>query len=127
MQGAQQDYTEGVQSVQTAPGQLAAQNRNGYINGVTTNVNKWANRVSAVSREDWVNAAVTKGAPRLASGAQAAVPKVLAAQERVGAMVDRAKAAIAQMPRDTPEARIARSQSFLQHMRNQGQQANRNR
>lgn len=124
MQASGQDYIEGIQSVTVAPGQAAAANHAGYTNGVAANVQKWRNNVAAVTREEWVQAAVTKGAPRLASGAAAAVPKVMAAQERVGQMVDRAKAAIANMDRSTPEARIARSQAFLTHMRTQAQNQN---
>lgn len=127
MQGAGQNYTEGIQSVQTHPGVQAAKNVNGYQNGVARAVanGKWQRNVQRGSLQDWQNAAVQKGAARLAQGAQAALPKVVAAQEMVGQMVDRANAAIANMPRDTTAARIARSQVFLQHMAKQGETSGR--
>lgn len=121
MQGAGQRYTEGVQAVQTAPGVSAAKNEAGYQNGVNRAVStgKWKRKVSGVSLQSWQDAATTKGAQRLATGASAAMPKVVAAQEMVGQMVDRAKAAISNMPRDTTAARIARSTAYLNHMANQ--------
>lgn len=123
MQGATQDYQEGVAAVTQAPGAAAARNVAGYQNGVAAAVasGKWQQRVAGVSLQSWQEAAINKGGARLAQGAAAAAPKVLAAQQRVGAMVDRAKQSIQNMPRDTPENRIARSQAFLMAMRKEGQ------
>lgn len=118
MQGATQNYQEGVQSVQTAPGQAAAKNVNGYQNGVAQAVasGKWASRVSAVSLEEWKQTTLQKGAARLAQGATSAQAKVMAAHERIGPMVDSARASIANMPRDTPSARIARATAYMTKM-----------
>lgn len=118
MQGATQNYQEGIQSVTTAPGQAAAKNVQGYQNGVAQAVasGKWANNVSRVSLEDWRSAAINKGASRLAQGATAAQGKVMAAHERIGPMVDSARASIQNMPRDTPAARIARATAYMTKM-----------
>ena len=75
MSGATAAYTAGVQRVQTAPGQLAAANKQGYLQGVNNSVDMWASRVASVSNQAWQAATVNKGAPRLASGATAALPK----------------------------------------------------
>lgn len=122
MQGAGTDYTNGVMRVTQAPGQAAARNVDGYVNGVQRSVanGKWQQNVAAVSLPDWQQAAVTKGAQRLAQGAQAAVQKVQAAHERIGPMIDRAQADIANMDRSTPEARIQRATAFMTSMMNQG-------
>lgn len=118
MQGATQNYQEGVQAVQTAPGQAAAKQVNAYQNGVAQAVasGKWANRVSSVSLEDWKQNTLQKGAARLAQGATAAQSKVMAAHERIGPMVDSARASIANMPKDTPAARIARATAYMTKM-----------
>ena len=68
-------YEAGVQAVKTAPGQLAAAAANLWATNVANAKNKYARNVGAVSLSAWQNAAVTKGSPRLASGAQAAAPK----------------------------------------------------
>lgn len=126
MQGATQNYQDGVQAVQTAPGQSAAKNVQGYQNGVAQAVasGKWQNRVASVSLEDWKSAALNKGAARLAQGATAAQSKVMAAHERIGPMVDAARASIANMPRDTSAARIARATAYMTKMAQLGQSSN---
>lgn len=126
---AGQDYIAGVQRVQQAPGQAAARNVTGYVNGVQQAVQsgKWQTNVAAVSLPDWQQAAVQKGAPRLAQGAQQAQGKMQAAMDRVFPMIDRAQAAIANTDRSTPENRIARATQFLTEMHRQGQQGRRGR
>lgn len=126
MQAAGPDYVAGINRVTQAPGQAAARNVDGYLNGVQRAVNngKWQENVARVSLPDWQNAAATKGAQRLGQGAQAALNKVIAAHERIGPMIDAAQREISNMDRSTPEARIARSSAFLTSMMNQG---NRNR
>lgn len=118
MAGATQNYTEGVQAVQTSPGEMAARNVSGYQNGVAQAVasGKWQRRVAAVSLQDWKTAAANKGAQRLASGAAAAVDKVRAANERVFPMIESAVNSVANMPRDTPQARIARATAYMTRM-----------
>lgn len=118
MSAATTNYTEGIQAVQTAPGEAAARNVQGYQDGVARAVasGKWADRVRAVDVNTWKNAAINKGAQRLASGAAAAVDKVRAANERVFPMIDQATSAIANMPRNTPEARIARATAYMTRM-----------
>lgn len=76
MQGASANATAGAQAVSTSPGQAAAAQRNAYQQGVQQNVDKWANNVAAVSTDQWRQAYIQKGVPRMASGAQAAQPKM---------------------------------------------------
>lgn len=68
----------GAQAVSIAPGQLAARNKAGYVAGVTANQDKWASRTSSVPLATWQNDYITKGLPRVASGATAAQPKMAA-------------------------------------------------
>lgn len=67
--------TAGVDAVKVPPGQAAARNKTGYVNGVNASADKWARNVAAVGLADWQDAMKTKGAPRIATGAQAAQSK----------------------------------------------------
>ena len=71
-------YTAGVQAVTVAPGQKAAAQQAVYIARVTEKAPIWAQNVAAVPLQTWINDTVTKGAPRLATGAATAQPKVQA-------------------------------------------------
>jgi hypothetical protein len=68
-------YTNGVNAVTVPPGQKAAAAQATYIARVTEKAPIWAANVAAVPLGTWQQAAITKGAPRLASGASAAQPK----------------------------------------------------
>jgi len=76
MSGASTKYIAGVNAVTVAPGTLAAAAAPTWAANVAAAQGKYAKNVGAVTKEAWANAAATKGAPRLASGAQAAQPKM---------------------------------------------------
>jgi hypothetical protein len=83
MAGASANATAGAQAVQQSPGQAAAAQSVAYQQGVAANVQKWQTNVGAVSTAQWQQAYITKGIPRMASGAQAAQPKVAAFQAQL--------------------------------------------
>jgi len=111
---ATSDYQAGVQRVQTAPGQLAAAKEQKYQAGVAQAVatGKWRRNVGAVSLQQWQDAALNKGAQRLATGAQAAQSKMAAAGARILPMIDAVKAEVDRMPDNTLEDRIAKASAF---------------
>jgi hypothetical protein len=78
MSGATARYTAGVQAVKVAPGSLAAAAAGRWAANVAAAQGKFSTNVAKVTLQAWQNAAATKGAPRLASGAQAAQPKMQA-------------------------------------------------
>lgn len=71
-------YAAGIQAVKVAPGTLAAAAAPLWAANVAAAQPKFAKNVGAVSLSSWQNSAVTKGQPRLASGATAAQPKMAA-------------------------------------------------
>ena len=62
-------YEAGINAVTVAPGQLAAAQKNAYVQNVQASANTWAVKVAAVDLNSWKQAATTTGAQRLATGA----------------------------------------------------------
>lgn len=110
------DYVRGIQRVQTAPGQQAAQQKALYLARIQEKANVWANNVSAVSLGDWQRAATEVGAQRISQGVQGATGKMNAIAGNLLAAVDAAASKVKSMPKDTLEARIARSAEFQRAM-----------
>lgn len=75
---ATQRIQSGVESVTTSPGQLAARQATLWVQNTQAAQAKFQRNTAAVSLQQWQTATVTKGIPRIASGATAAEPKVQA-------------------------------------------------
>ena len=71
-------YAAGIDSVTVAPGQLAANQKNLYVQNVQAQANVWAAKVASVDLQSWKNSAKTVGAQRLGSGATKGQPKMAA-------------------------------------------------
>lgn len=113
---AAQDYARGVQRVQTAPGALAARQSQKYLARVQQNVQKWQHNVSRVSLGEWQQAAVEKGAQRLATGVQQSQGKMAAYMAEALPHIDRGLAQLQQMPSLTLEDSKARAAFWIDHM-----------
>lgn len=105
-----QAYTDGVNGVTVAPGQLAAAAGDRWMANTTAALPRFKANSAAVSREQWQQMAITKGAPRLAQGASAAQPKV----EQVFAKLFPAiRNAVSSLPaRGTIDQNVERSRQF---------------
>lgn len=113
-----QDVQAGINKVTVAPGMAAAAAAPAMLQGVTDAVTsgKWAKRVSGVTLADWKNAALTKGVPRIAAGAQAAVPKMAQVAQTLLPAIDAAAAAARALPKVTIEDSVNRAATFMRAM-----------
>jgi len=109
-------YTAGVQSVTTSPGQLASQKAAFWASQTAAAQQKFANATQAVSLSAWQAAAVNKGAPRIASGVTAATPKMTAF---LTALMNYEYNGLASLPaRGDINANIARMNAWITYMHN---------
>lgn len=113
-----QDIANGINAVTVAPGQKAAAksakmkaNLNAAIDS-----GKWAQRVSGVTLQQWKDAAINKGVPRIAGGAQAAQPKMTAFLSQLFPYQDSLKSSLASMPDVTPTDNENRMLTWMRGM-----------
>tara|TARA_B100000470_G_scaffold220172_1_gene208202 strand:- start:938 stop:1348 length:411 start_codon:yes stop_codon:yes gene_type:complete len=116
---ATNSYVDGINRVNSAPGESAARQADVYLANVQSAVNKWKRNVAAVSLNEWQNAAITLGAPRIASGVNAATEKTLRATERNFQNIDNALAGLP--PRGTFEQNMARMNQFVTKLHQESQ------
>lgn len=101
----------GVNAVQTAPGQIAASRQalmKAKLNAAIDS-GKWASRVGNVSLSDWKSAMLNKGVQRVASGAQAAQPKMQAFLTDFLPVAAQVSQTVDAMPKNTIEDSVARA------------------
>lgn len=108
--GATTAYKEGVQRVSENPMQKAAANVEGYRQGIMDAISsgKWQAGLNRVSLQQWKEAAGNVGAQRLASGASAAKPKMMAFLQQFLPVLANNVAQVKQSPNATFEQRMAR-------------------
>lgn len=75
MQSAGPKYIAGITAVKVSPGQLASAKASFWASQVAAATQKFAANTAKVSLAQWQEAATTKGAPRLGTGATAAQSK----------------------------------------------------
>lgn len=76
--GASDAIKQGVMAVTQAPGQKAAAAKDLWLANVNASAGRWATAVGNVSLQDWQNAIINKGIPRITQGAAQAQGKVQA-------------------------------------------------
>lgn len=116
MQSAGAKATAGVNAVTTNPMQLAVQAIPRQVQGVidAANSGKTAAGLGSVTLQAWQKAYITKGVPRMGTGAQAAQGKMAAFMTQL--LPAQAAIIAALPPRGNTAQNIARSQAFLQAM-----------
>lgn len=111
---ATQAYTDGVNAVTVAPGQAAARQADLWANNVAAAKEKYRTNSAKVSLTDWQQAATGKGAARLASGVQAAQPKMQQAMQSLLPYI--AQQVNALPARGTLDQNITRMTNFVRGM-----------
>lgn len=106
--------TAGVNAVTVAPGQAAARQQAAYVSNVQAAAGKWASNVAAVSLQSWQSDMTTKGVPRIATGATAAVPKFTSFMTQLLPAINTAKSALP--PRGSLDQNVARMTQFVTAM-----------
>ena len=113
--GATQEIRNGVAGVTVAPGMQAAKQKDLWLMRLQQSADKWARRVGAVSLQEWQTAMVEKGIPRIASGANAAKPKVASFMAEFLPYVDQGVAKVKAMPKGDLSSSAARMLAMMQH------------
>lgn len=122
---ATQAYTQGVQGFNGNPMAMAAAASDRYLAGVQNAVSsgKWQASLSGKSADYWKTAAVQKGAPRLASGANQAKPKFVSFMTKFLPVVQSAAAQVRAMPKGGLQngiARMVQMATLLSQFKNTG-------
>lgn len=107
--------TAGANRVTKAPGVAAAAAADKWLQRVTAAKQKFATNVSRVSLQDWQNAYVNIGIPRVAQGAQAKQGKMLDFMNEYLPYLQRGVSTIDQMPSTTLEDGIARATAMIRY------------
>jgi hypothetical protein len=106
--------TAGANAVQTAPGQLAANQKAYWLMKVTASADKWAARVSAVTLPQWRDAYTTLGITRGQAGAQAKQGNYTAFMAQYLQFLPGAVAQVNGMPKGNIQQSIARAAAMIQ-------------
>lgn len=75
LSGATTHIEAGIRRVTQSPGPKAAAQKAFWLSQIQRSADKWAARLNALDLGTWQQATLTKGLPRIASGAQAAQGK----------------------------------------------------
>lgn len=109
---------QGAMNVTTAPGQKAAAAADKWLQRVQQSQAKYKNNVSRVSLQQWQDAYVNVGIPRVSQGAQAKQAKYNAAMADFLPYLAQGVAKIDAMPKVTLQDSIARATAMIQHNAN---------
>ncbi len=108
--GATQDMRDGIDRVTEAPGAKAAAKQEKMRQGILDAIDsgKWAERVASVPLNEWKDAMLTKGVPRVSAGVEAAAGKVAQFHQQLSDHQDRIDTTLKGMPDLTLEDGINR-------------------
>lgn len=107
--------TAGANAVTKAPGLSAAAAADKWLQRVTAAKPKFIANVSRVTLQQWQNAYINLGIPRVAQGAQAKKDKFTAFMDEFLPYLSRGVAQIDQMPSTTLEDSVARASAMIRY------------
>lgn len=114
MAGAGAKMQAGAQALTVAPGQAAARQKAVWVQNVSAAQTRWARNVAAVTLPEWQTDFITKGIPRVATGAEAAKTKFATVLTRI---MSAERQIVASLPaRGSTQANIQRAVAFMTAM-----------
>ncbi len=118
LQAAAPDIAKGVNRVDQAPTEKAAQKKDKMLANLTASVQsgKWENGLRRVTLGDWKKATVEKGIPRISQGVMGAGAKVTDFANQLLPYQDSLRSQIESMPDLTLEDSINRMTTFIRGM-----------
>lgn len=118
LQSATPDIERGINRVTVSPTQKAAEKQEKMLQNLTRAVQsgKWAAGLQRVSLNDWKQAAITKGIPRISQGVAGAQPKVAKFAAQLLAHQEGLQKEIESMPDLTIEDSINRMVAWTRGM-----------
>lgn len=107
----------GVQAVTVSPGEKAVRQVDQYVAGIQRAVaeRRWQDGLLAMTLQDWKDMMLTKGLPRIASGAQAAIPKFERFLTAFFPHLETGLRQLESMPRGDLQQNIARAVFMIEH------------
>ena len=118
LSAASQQITDGVNGVTVAPGTKAAAAKQLWAQRVAAAQDKWAQRVGSVTLQQWQQAMIEVGIPRIATGAQAKQGKMTDFMNQFLPYLDQGVQKVNAMPKGDINASIARAAAMIQHNAN---------
>lgn len=109
---------QGAMGVSVAPGQKAAASADKWLQRVQQAKAKYQNNVGRVTLQQWQDAYINVGIPRVSQGAQAKQAKYTAAMADFLPYLAQGVAKIDAMPKVTLQDSIARATAMIQHNAN---------
>lgn len=113
--GAQDRMKSGALAVKDAPGAKAAAAADKWLQRVTAAKPKFIANSKAVTLQQWQDAYINTGLPRVSQGAQDKQGKYTSAMEQFFPYMDQGLAVIDRMPNNTIEDAVARAAAMIRH------------
>ena len=118
LSGSVESIRNGVQDVTVSPTEKAAAKADQYLIGVQSAVDsgKYQAGLRRVTLEQWKQAMLDKGVPRIASGASAGEPKFQEFMAEFLPYIESGQRMLENMPRGGLQENIARSTAMIEHL-----------
>lgn len=115
---AGQEMARGVDRVTVAPGRKAAEKKDKFRARLLASIDDgtWERNVGAVTLDDWKSAMKGKGIPRVAAGAQAAIPKIAAFGDKLMSYQDSIRPGLDNLPDTTLQDSVNRVTYWITKM-----------
>ena len=120
LSGSVESIRSGVQDVTVSPTEKAASKADQYLIGVQHAVDsgKYQRGLRSVTLEQWKQAMLDKGVPRIASGAASGEPKFTEFMQEFLPYIESGQRMLDNMPRGSLQENIARSTAMIEHLAN---------